>query len=189
MHKIKNPLFIVFIVIVLIQLSIPASIVFRGERIIAIGKEYKFKTAPVDPNDPFRGKYIALRFEANHFTVYDTAIWDRNKPVYVCITTDDKGFAEISDITSYPPDNNTDFVKAKIDYTQTDSITTTLYIRYPFDRYYMEESKSLSAEKIYWESSRDSTKNTYALVNIKQGSAVLKDVMINEVPLKDLIKK
>ena len=189
MNKIKNPIFAVFIIIVIVQLSIPASIVFRGERIIANGKEFKFKTAPVDPNDPFRGKYIALRYSANRYTVYNTAIWERNKPVYVILTTDTEGFAKISDITSYPPDENTDFVKASIDYINADSITTTLIIRYPFDRYYMEETKSLEAENIYRESLSDTSKNTYALVNVKNGAAVLKAVMINEISIKDLIKK
>jgi uncharacterized membrane-anchored protein len=188
MAKIKNPVFIAFIVIVLIQLAIPASIVFRGEKIIANGKEYKFKTAPVDPNDPFRGKYVALRFEANSFTIYDSVSWNRTEPVYVILSKDEEGFAKISDITIYPPDENTDYIIANIENTYMDSLNTTIIVRYPFDRYYMDESKAAEAEKIYRQSLSDKTKNTYALVNIKQGKAVLKEIMINEVPLKDLIK-
>jgi uncharacterized membrane-anchored protein len=189
MNKYKNLIFAVFIIMVLVQLYIPANIVFRGERLIASGKEYKFKTEPVDPNDPFRGKYIALRFEANRYQIYDTVQWERNRDVYVTIENDADGYAKISDVTISQPDEGIDYIKANIDYSVKDNLRTTLFIKYPFNRYYMEETKSAEAEKIYRESLLDSTKITFALVNIKQGSAVLTDVMVNGVSLKDLIKK
>lgn len=181
-------MFVVFIIIAIIQLAIPASIVFRGEKIIANGREYKFKTAPVDPNDPFRGKYIALRFEANHYKLYDSITWEKDKPVYVSLKNDMDGFAEISYISEDKPNEGVDYIIAKVEWSDAERYSTLVYVQYPFNRYYMEESKSLKAEQIYRESLSDTTKNTYALVTIKQGSAVLKDVMINDTPLKDLIK-
>ena len=51
-----------FILMVLAQLYVPASMIFQKERVITQGTAYKFRTAPIDPNDPFRGKYITLSF-------------------------------------------------------------------------------------------------------------------------------
>ncbi len=61
-----------------------------------------------------------------------------------------------------------------------------LVINYPFTRYYMEESKAKAAELAHRRSLRNDQEVTYALVNIKNGDAVLKDVMINGVSVKEL---
>ncbi|MBD3630845.1 GDYXXLXY domain-containing protein [Cyclobacterium sp.] len=50
----------VFVLIALLQLYLPAKMILDREDILHKGKEYKFKTQPIDPNDPFRGKFIAL---------------------------------------------------------------------------------------------------------------------------------
>ena len=49
----------------------------------------------------------------------------------------------------------------------------------PFDRFYMEESKAPKAEKVYNAANSDQRKETYALVYIKDGTAVLNDVIID----------
>ncbi|HMB62545.1 MAG TPA: hypothetical protein VKN36_05700, partial [Eudoraea sp.] len=59
---------------------------------------------------------------------------------------------------------------------------------YPFDRFYMEESKANEAELTYRQSQRDTSKITYALVRIKNGEAVLKDVMIDGISIRELVK-
>ena len=46
----------VFILVALVQLFVPAKMILDREDILDMGKEYKFKTEPIDPNDPFRGK-------------------------------------------------------------------------------------------------------------------------------------
>jgi hypothetical protein len=63
-----------------------------------------------------------------------------------------------------------------------------VFIEYPFDRFYMEESKAFDAERLYSETQGDSTKKTYAVVNVRNGNAVLMDVHINGVPIRDVVK-
>ena len=54
----------------------------------------------------------------------------------------------------------------------------------------MEETKAPEAEKVYREAlRRDSIQNAYALVSVKEGGAVLKDVIINGVSIKALAEK
>jgi len=82
--------------------------------------------------------------------------------------------------------------KAKLNYvaTKKDSTKTIqeLNVEYPFERFYMEESKAPLAESMYWEVSRDTTKITYASVSIQNGRAVLKDVFIGDVSIRELVK-
>ena len=54
---------------VMVHLYVPAKMIFNKEAVLAQGKDYRFKTAPIDPYDPFRGKYIDLYYEANAFHI------------------------------------------------------------------------------------------------------------------------
>jgi uncharacterized membrane-anchored protein len=175
--------FIILIAAAAIQWYVPVSMILHRENILQSGKEYKFKTAPVDPSDPFRGKYITLQYDARMARVEYKYNWQNDEPVYVLLSTDKDGYAVIDKAVKEKPTGTNNFVKAKVDYISYDSL---LYINYSFDRYYMEEAKAPDAEKIYRESIRDSSYKTYALVNIKNGEAVLKDVLINGVSIKQI---
>ncbi len=78
------------------------------------------------------------------------------------------------------------FVKAKVSFVSDDG-SQQLTVDFPFDRYYMEESKAVEAEQVYRESLPDTNQVAYALVKIKDGEAVLKDVLINDVSIRDIV--
>lgn len=177
-----------FIVIAIIQLAIPAKMIWDKERILETGKEFKFETAPIDPSDPFRGKYIVLQYKENTVQVDSEDPWVEGEKIYVILKTDAKGFAAIDNVSKEKPADNTDFVRAKVQFT-SGVHSKTLGISYPFDRFYMEESKAYDAEQAYIKSQLDSTKTTYALVNIKNGEAVLKDVLIDGTSIAEIVKK
>jgi len=178
----------VFIIIALVQLYVPASMIFNKEKVLETGAVYKFKTEPIDPNDPFRGKYIILNFERNTFQVENTEDWTRGEYIYVYLTQGSDGFARINSITKEKLTDNQDFIKTKVKYIASDS-TNTITVEYPFNRFYMEESKAYEAEVVYRQSQVDTTNLTYALVSIKNGDAVLKDVLINETPIREIVKE
>jgi len=184
--KYKYGILAFFMVMVLAQLFVPAKMIWDREDIIKTGKLYKFKTRPVDPNDPFRGKYITLNYDANTYEVTDFSEWQRNEEVYVEFDTDKYGFAKIKSVYKEKPTDIDVYLKTKVNYIST---YNKLTFDYPFDRYYMEESKAYEAEKTYAEVQRDTTKTTYALVHIKKGGAVLTDVLINEVSIREIVKK
>ncbi|UII78259.1 GDYXXLXY domain-containing protein [Flagellimonas sp. CMM7] len=183
----KKVLFPLFILVALAQLYVPAKMIWDKEDVLDSGKEYKFKTAPIDPSDPFRGKYIVLSYDENTIEIPDEHDWIRGEVIYVSITEDKKGFAKIKSVSKEKIDLNQNFIKAKVGFI-TSFDTTKLTIDYPFDRFYMEESKAYDAELTHRESQRDTTKITYALVNVKNGDAVLKDVLIDGIPIRELVK-
>jgi uncharacterized membrane-anchored protein len=184
----KKILLTVFIVVALVQLAVPAKMIWDKERVLELGKEFKFETAPIDPTDPFRGKYIVLQYKENRVAIDSKSDWEEGQSVYVHLITDRNGFAKIGSVSKEKPTGTEDFVKAKVEFIG-DIGYTTMNIAYPFDRFYMEESKAFEAEQQYIKSQIDSTKITYALVNIRDGESVLKDVLIDGVSISEIVKK
>lgn len=180
----KKIFFILFILVCLVQLVIPSKMIFDKEEVISLGHEYKFRTQPIDPYDPFRGKYVTLYFDANDYATSDTAmVWERDDDIYVSLAKDSAGFAIIKSISKAPPVNEYDYVLAKVDYAYDGNIR----IDYTFNRFYMEESKAEDAEKQYRNANVfNSKKDAYALVAVKKGESALKDVMIDGVSLRVL---
>ncbi len=183
----KNTLLSLFGLMVIFQLYVPTKMIYDREQTIAKGTEFKFETAPVDPTDPFRGKYITLSFSENTFEISDDEIWIIGQPVYVSIISNENGLMQIGAISRVAPDNQQNYVKAKVNYVM-EVPSRKVFIEYPFDRFYMEESKAFDAERLYSETQGDSTKKTYAVVNVRNGNAVLMDVHINGVPIRDVVK-
>jgi uncharacterized membrane-anchored protein len=183
----KNKVLIVFILVSLVQLFIPAKMIFDREDVLATGKEFKFRTQPIDPNDPFRGKFVSLQFSENSILIQNQIDWLNNETVFVLLTINNDGFAKIKSVSKIKPLETVDFVKAKVDYIQN-SDSTRLFIEYPFTRFYMEESKAPMAELVYNETVVDTNIVTYGLVSIKDGEAVLKDVLINETSIVEIVK-
>ena len=185
--KILLPL---FILVALAQLFVPAKMIFDREEILNTGKEFKFKVAPIDPSDPFRGKYISLNFEADRVGIQNTNGWKRGEQIYIILKNDSAGFAEIQSVTKVQPKSVVDFIAVKAGFTSSSyDNKDTLIIEYPFDRYYMKESKAYQAELKYRQSLLDTNTVTYASVYIKNGEAVLKDVLINGVSIKNIVEE
>ena len=184
----KKLLLTAFILVALVQLYVPAKMIWDKENVIETGIEYKFKTAPIDPSDPFRGKYITLNYDENTAIVSDGQNWVLGESIYVSLTTDNLGFAKIKSVSKTKPTDNESFIKAKVRFSSGNS-SNKLTIDYPFDRYYMEESKAYDAELIYRQSQQDTNQVTYALVSIKNGDAVLKDVLIDGTSIREIVKE
>jgi uncharacterized membrane-anchored protein len=184
----KKTTFLLFLAMSLIQLYVPASMIFQKENVLTSGTAFKFRTAPIDPNDPFRGKYIALNFSQNFIIMPKELDWQSGDPVYVTLTRDAEGYARIASVSKDKPVDEEDYMAASVQYIARDS-QSTVYIQYPFDRFYMEETKAPLAEQAYNEAALDSAQVTYALVYVKKGEAVIQDVIINETPIHAFIKK
>jgi len=183
----KTIIFPAFILMVLVQLYVPVKMIFSNESLLEGGREFKFRTAPIDPNDPFRGKYITLSFKENSARVENAKDWNNGDQIFVSLTQDEEGFAKILEVSKEKPTDTEDYVTASISYIITDTISW-VSIDYPFNRFYMEESKAQDAEQAYREAARDTAQVTYALVVIKNGDALVEDVLLDEVPIREVVK-
>ncbi len=177
---------IAFILVALMQLYVPASMIWDKEDTLNTGTEYRFKTAPIDPNDPFRGKYITLNYDENTVEIENEEDWIRGDYVYVQLITDNDRFAKIKSVSKEKPTDNQDYLKAKVSFVSGNG-SNMLTIDYPFDRFYMEESKAYEAELTYRQTLQDTSKLTFAVVGIKNGDAVLKDVLIDGTSIREIV--
>ena len=189
--KNKRSLLILFSLLCLIQLLIPGIIVYKQEEILTHGKEYKFLLAPIDPSDPFRGKYITLSYKSNRYRVYgaERKKWKKGGQVYVRINVKRYyGFACIESISKTKPnsENSDDYFKAEIRHIINKKESNILILNFPFDRYYMNEFKAEKAENIYREMQLNDTENNnmYGVINIKNGKTSLKSIILNGKPIE-----
>ena len=182
----KKPIIISgFILMVALQWYVPGRMIFYKERVLAAGKEFRFRTEPFDPYDAFRGKYVHLAFNQTSVQVKDSVNWQEGDMIFALLSTDSLGFAKVIGVTKDEPAENADYLKVISGYVYQDSVTS-VSINYPFDRFYMEESKASTADEAYHQALRDTSKITYALIKIHKGEGVIVDVFIDGIPLKEV---
>ena len=182
----KNLRIILFGLLALGQLAFAAQLILGREEVLREGKVYRFKTAPIDPNDPFRGKFVRLDFEQTQYTDSLDTGWWVGQEVYVQLATDPEGYATLAALWPEAEQAGPDHVKAHIhSISEIKGEAQYVTIRYPFDRYYLEESKAPEAERRYRESGRDSSITAYAQVRILDGEAVLEEVFVDGKPLRE----
>lgn len=178
----KKILIAAFILLVLVQWFVPGKMIWDKDTVIRKGKTFRFETEPVDPADPFRGRYIILDFKMDTFTVQDQLLYNSDQVVYVLLTEDSNGFARIADVITEKPSNNQNYVTATGFINSYDE-HSMMHITYPFTEFYLQEFKAPKAEQDFREAMADSTKKTYALVKVLNGDAVIENVYVNDKPL------
>lgn len=181
--KTKN-IFILFVLVAIVQAFVPLKMIYDTKTIIDEGTVYKFKTRPIDPTDPFRGKYITLSFDAENFIITDTTLITK-KEVFVSLEKDSVGFAKIKQLLEEEPSKG-DYFKAEVSYIN--KVDKQLNLTFPFNRYYMEESMAPQAEISYSKyNSTNNAKPAYALVAVKGGKTSLQDIIVGNKPIKEYI--
>lgn len=177
--------------LVCIQLAIPFRIIQGHERILRQGTAYRFLTQPIDPADPFQGRYVRLRYQSNHIDC-DPQDVDLNyrEPIYAELEVDENGFAYFANWSREPPAEG-DYLKTRYHGTNrrwhNDSKTWTtngIRVDIPFNRFYMDEAKAPRAEVL----ARDATRSTncWANVRILNGKALIEDVFAEGKSLRVL---
>jgi uncharacterized membrane-anchored protein len=181
-------IFILFAVMCVAQWVVPGMMIYDSETVMVDGRVFKFKTEPIDPSDPFRGKYIILQFEADVMMLEDSAAFQPGQKIFVTFADDSLGYAIPSGIFESEPETEY-YLQTQVDYVSNFRGNYRVQFDLPFDRFYLEESKAAIAEQLYREAQRDTTQVAYALVSIGLGQAVIKDVVINDQPILNLIKQ
>jgi uncharacterized membrane-anchored protein len=147
------------------------------------GRQFRFRTAPVDPYDAFRGRFVALQFEQNSAPVPVDEKLAMNQKVYADLAEDEHSFARIDKVSADRPSDET-YVQCRVN-----SITDSLvYLQFPFDRYYMDEKLAPAAEAAYLEHSRREVRDVYVTVRVKDGNAVLEELYIAGMPIREFLR-
>ncbi len=170
--------------LILVQIAAPLSMIVKRESVLKNGVSFRFKTAPVDPYDAFRGRYVALGVEANKAVKPQGIDLRSGQKVYVQIIVDENGYAKMSQVTTQKPKDPA-FLTAKVSYLSGNNV----FLNLPIDRYYMEEKAAPQAEQIYRKHSRRDKQDAYVVVKIKDGFAVIEGLYVGGQRIEEVLKQ
>ncbi|MEI7899814.1 MAG: GDYXXLXY domain-containing protein [bacterium] len=194
------------------QFGVLGAMIMRRELALKHGAVCRFRTAPVDPYDAFRGKYVALDIEGDREGLLTEKRYEHNQRVYVRIGTDTNGFSVIEDV-AVKPDATALWIKARVNYSyeKYDTVTNTLaalslpgqgaeirqvptgkfqtHLALPFDRYYMDEKLAPEAESAYREASRREQRKAVVTVRVWRGVTVIEQLEIDGQPIHDIARE
>jgi uncharacterized membrane-anchored protein len=182
----------IFILVALVQWLVPGKIIWDKEEVLRKGKTFRFETAPVDPSNPFFGRYIYLQFQEQSFDFKSRKELFSGQDIYVFFTEDKRGFVKITGVSEKEPVGHANYFKTQVSHSYQYQDSTHVSFDYAFNEFYMDEYKAPEAETVYNNAQRDTARSpgapTYAAVKIWNGKAVLVNVMIGDKPIGELIK-
>lgn len=175
---------LLFIGVAVAQLVLLAWTIFGQERILKHGEVFLFKTAPVDPRDPFRGEYVRLDFEAERGRWVFT---DTTSPgvshFYGRLAVGADGYARISHLRTTPPPDGPYLKVEAMSWSWPEINSVSL----PFDRYYLQEGEGPRTEALLAPQWNDDVPAdplpAHAVVRVLNGRAVVEDLVVGGKPL------
>lgn len=182
----KNKIIIrLFLCLALAQLIVPLSMIAKREIVLRDGVRFKFKVAPVDPYDAFRGRYVALRVDESSVPQVKEIELKYGQAVYALIIVDAQGFAKLAGATINRPEDKA-YICARV---AGRPYNNKVNLDLPIDRYYMEERAAPLAEKIYQQHVQRNKQDAYILVRIKDGFAVIESLYVGGQRIEETIKQ
>ncbi len=174
----------IFLLVAAVQLLVPGYMIHEQETTLREGTPYRFRTAPVDPYDPFRGRYVRLRIETSAAPAAPGEEISKGDRVYVLLGRDEEGFARLLSASRTPPAQG-DYLRLKARYVSGSSVQLVL----PFDRYYAEESLAPEIESAYRRNSRRESRNAFIAVRVRDGQGVIEELYIEDLPVREYLRR
>lgn len=160
------------------QLAVPGSLIWKREHTLRQGNVWKFRTAPVDPVDVFRGRYVALRFDIETQEISPPPNSNYSDKVFVTLKANAEGFAEIDQVFATKPTGD-DFMEAQL---------SGKTIAMPFDKYWVTERDAPAAESAYRNLSRRGNQKAHVSVRVFRGDAAIEQLYLDNQPLGDYLR-
>ncbi len=157
--KTKNLLMLATIAFAL-QASVMAYMIVKRAITLEKGERFRFRTAPVDPHDAFRGKYLRVEIEGNGpFT--NKIQYHRGQQLYTPLSVSAEGIASMESIQLKPP-LDLPYIGVKCERcneqrVKTGAVTTNLM-------YYCHPRKGGRA---YWYNAEDFKRNNLTYTKIR----------------------
>lgn len=169
-----------------LQLGVPLSLVAQHELTRAQGSLWRFQTAPVDPADPFRGRYVQLSFAVERDPVPLSGVTPDQvlgspKRLYAHLVRDAQGYARLESLHLHPPAG--EYLEVQMTGVAEGPVPAALYVRLPFDRYYLNEDLAPAVEQAYAQAGREARERSYAEVRLRGGHAALTALVLDGQPV------
>lgn len=174
------PLLIVF----LLQLLVPAWLIYQGEMTRRNGTVVTFRIEPRDPVDKFRGRYLRLSVD-NQLQVLKE--YSKGDTIFVTIDVDDEGFASFDSIQDDAPDSGL-FIKTKV--KRFGRFRYMVTFDTGFERYYLNEEVAPQADEILAQlGGEDAPEVTIEVAIREDGSVVPGSLFVDGIHLEEYLLK
>lgn len=176
--KSKKIIFAVFAVLVIL---VPLYIIMNSEDVLENGHRHKIRLQGYDPFDPFRGKYLRLRFEDRLPFTDDLKQGD---PVYVLLEKDSLGFSYFSTAVKERPKQH-DYIEAQLLFIYESNVQVKID---NLNKYFINEDKAKKAEEVMAEYTRNRPDELYLAIRVLNGETRIEDIFVREKPLLEYLE-
>lgn len=166
-----------------VQLAVPGYMIFEQQQILSHGEVYKFKTQPIDPYDPFRGRYVTLTYNINANPIPTEQTFQRGDWAYALLSVDSEGYAMFTKLVADEPNAGQDYITVEVSWGGQDR---GHYVDVPFNRYYASEETAPNIERAVWR--RETVDDVYAEVSVLDGKATLKELYVDGLPIREYLE-
>ena len=175
------------VLVAVVQIAVPAGIALQQEATLCWGRQIKVAIQPVDPSQPFMGRYVALQFR--DLNIYDeSGKFREDEAVYVALEDDANGFAHAKAILAAPPGNQA-YIPARIGGSSGGQAV------YAFNRFYLMEENAPQVEQrlaarrtVPGVNLQSRTTNAYVTVRVWKNTATLEQLYIDNLPVDEFLR-
>ena len=126
-----------------------------------------------------RGRYLTLRFAAERSPRAEPLPYGEGT-AFVSLKEDAEGFAVVDEVSSEPRSGD-NVIRAE-NYGFFDK---RVQLRFPFDRFWVNEGDATAAENAYLAHGKD---DGYVTVRVGQGDAAIEELYLAGLPLRDYLR-
>lgn len=170
---------LLFSIVAILQLLVPLYMVWHWENVLNTGRPFYWETAPVDPYDMLKGRYVDLGFKEQKGKILDDARLEYGQKAFAVVAEQD-GKTVITGISIRQPQDDA-FVRVTVQYIETGIAHVSL----PFRRYYLPEELAPAAERAYQKSAG---KDGRALIRMKDGYGVVEQLYIGNQTIYEYLQ-
>lgn len=172
---------VIFALVALAQLSVPAWAVWMRTQTLSKGKLWKFRIAPIDPSDAVRGRYVTLSFAAEEVPRSEPVLLET--PTFAYLKEDSRGFAEVDHLsaTAALGDN-------VIKVLPEGWWNNVQRVKFPFERIWLAEGVAPAVDRAYGQSRREQNQNFYVTVRVYHGDAAVDQLFIDDQPIAEYLR-
>lgn len=165
----------VFLLVVLVQLGVLSYIGWRWHNISVDGIPYQWRCLPRLEESSFGTDYVRVVFPEDTTTWMDESAPEEGEKIYVHISHDASGLMKVEGASAEKPGIGGDYMDAVVVSFQDGVVQ----FKVAFDRYRIAPEL---ADGIYNISEKD---NVVASVRMKKGQGVIEGVFVNGIPLEE----
>lgn len=176
-----------FGVLAMAQWAAPASMIYQHEAALTQGEPIKIKCQPIDPADPFRGRYVTINLDLGAPRLPEGEALLAPEKRWVTLEPDEEGFYRWGVAHAERPASGV-YTQAEV-WMGWQNDGESLQAVQPLDRFYMNEWRAPEAEAAYFDAMRETPANCYVLVRVRNGLMVFEELYLDGLPIGEYLQK